>query len=255
VLPGDSHEAQSVALAAARSVVAGGTAGATVACAGGGSATFSVSGGTLASRANAVLDAGESFSLTFDQCQGAVGAAAVSGAMTLTVVSASGNDLTVDTTTTNLTVALPRRTVVQNGSSRLVQTVAGTTTTQRWTSPRVQVQSQRAGHGTSTFDFLDVDLTREIVDVNGVPVVHSNGHSSLEANLLFFTWRVTLETVGLIAYGPTGLVTSGHWLIDLPDARIELTIASDAVTVSVSAADGCAFFLRFPLDTFLDEAG
>lgn len=270
MLPGDSSDAQMTSLKTAQAVVAleplTVTTMVTINCLGGGSAVLTRSG-TVSTLGNGLLDAGESYTLVYSNCKGSAGAASVNGTMTLAVTSASAASVTVNTTTNNVTVALPLRTVTLNGSSTLVLgsttsvTNSGTTTktTQHWTTPGVQVKSQRnVGGPLSIFNFVNVDLFRTIDTVNGVIVGGSSqGSSTLEANLLLFTWRVTLATIGLVTYGPTGVVTQGSWLIDLPDDRITVTISNDAVSVAVDyGADGKVdVYFYFLLDTLVTEAG
>ena len=64
VLPADSVEGQASILSTTRAVVASGTASQTVNCAGGGTAVFTVSGGSAGSLGNGQLDAGEIYSVT-----------------------------------------------------------------------------------------------------------------------------------------------------------------------------------------------
>ena len=266
MVPGDTSDAQMTSLKTAQAVVAAEpltvTSEVTVICPGGGSAKLT-GGGTVGTLGNRMLDAGENYTLVYSDCKGSLGAATVNGTMTLAVTSASSTSVAVNTTTSNVTVALPLRTVTLNGSSTLTlsSTTTGTTTatTQHWTTPSVQVKSQRnAGGPLSIFNFVNVDLFRTINSVNGVIVGGSSqGSSTLEANLLLFTWRVTLATIGLVTYGPTGLVTQGSWLIDLPDDRITVVITPSAVSVAVDyGANGTTdVYFYFTLDTLVNEAG
>ena len=271
MVPGDSSDAQMTSLKTAQAVVAlepppTVTTAVTINCLGGGSAVLTRSG-PASSLGNGVLDTGENYTLVYSDCKGSLGAATVNGTMTLAVTSASGTSVTVNTTTSNVTVALPLRTVTLNGSSTLTlsstttTTSAGpaTATTQHWTTPNVQVKSQRnVGGPLSVFNFVNVDLFRTINSVNGVIIGGSGqGSSTLEANLLLFTWRVTLATIGLVTYGPTGLVTQGSWLIDLPDDRITVVITPSAVSVAVDyGANGTIdVYFYFALDTLVNEAG
>lgn len=258
VMPNDSTEAVGVAVTTARAAIASVTGS----CAGGGTATFSVGGGTQVSRANGVFDAGEAYDITFARCQSVTDAATVTGRMTLTVVSTSPS-LVVNTGTVNLSVALPLRTITLNGSSTLTQTIANsgastTTTTNRWVSPGIRVDSLRNTGGSTHYELSDVDYTRSIVAVNGVLVSSScDGHSRLDARLLFFPWFITLATIGPINYGPTGIVVTGRWAINLPDDYIELQITPLSVTLQVDLGNNGSFDLSFffSLDRFFDVAG
>ena len=111
VLPADSVEGQASILSTTRAVVASGTASQTVNCAGGGTAVFTVSGGSAGSLGNGQLDAGEIYSVSYTNCTGAAGAATLNGSATLTVVTASGGTTQVNTATQNLQVTLPQRTI------------------------------------------------------------------------------------------------------------------------------------------------
>lgn len=248
-------------MTATRSVVAAGSAGAVVACAGGGSATYTVTGGTLISRANGVLDTGEIFAISFSDCRSITGAATLNGSATLTVTASTADSITVTTSTTNLSAALPLRTVTLNGASTLTQTVAtsGTTntTTNHWTSSGVQVQSQR-GAQTSRYTLSDLDYTRSIVAVDGMPVSGSGqGHSTLDANLLFFTWRITMATIGNIACDGSGAIVTGRWDITLPDDRVTLDVSPLLVTLSVDLGNNGStdLIFTFGFGSFFDEAG
>ena len=262
VLPNASSEAAMTALSAAQAVVEAGKFGQTINCPVSGTAKYAVTGGNVASLTNGVFDAGENYIVDFSACQGAGGAATVNGHMTLTIKSASAGSVSADSVSTNLSVVLPQRTVTLNGSSTLTQTVTSTgvnstTKTQRWTAQRMNVNSERKGRN-NLFVFDNLNIGRTISEVNGVPVSSKGeSNSTLDANLAFFTWQITLATLGLVTYGPTGVVTDGQWIVGLPDDRIALRISQDAVELSVDFGnDGTvdAFFL-FRLDTFVDEAG
>ena len=268
VMPNDSTEALAVALSTARAAVAVSTTAVAmpihIACLGGGSAAFTVSGPDPAKWFNGVLDVGEHYAISFDRCQTDFAAPPVSGTLTLVVNDPGSATLSVSTTTTNLSVTLPLRTVTLNGSSTLTQTVSvsassgNTTTTHRWQSPDVQVTSRRNGFD-SLFRLTNVDYSRgEIVAVNGMPVGSScQGGSTLNADLALFTWFITLATVGPVLYDTTGVIVQGSWVIGLPDDRITLTISQQSVTVQVDLGANGSIDLSFSFlfQPFFDEAG
>lgn len=265
VLPNDSTEAASATLAATRAVAAAGSNTAvlnvTVACQGGGQATYSVAGtNNPVEWLNRQLDAGETYTIRFSSCQSASGAPTINGSVTLTVTSATGATLTVATTSTNLTVALPLRTLTFNGNSTISQTTSGTgsasTTQTRWASPAIQVRSQRNGAAPNLFNLSGVNYERTIGAVNGVPVITSQGSGSMQADLALFTWFITLATIGPVIYDATGILVTGSWRIDTPDDRITVSVNAQQVSFAFDlGADGTtdlAFTIN--LDAFLAEA-
>lgn len=258
VVPTDTTDAAAVLLSTTQAVVAGGTASATFNCAGGGTAVFTATGSNLGNRQ---LDAGEVYDVTYNACAGSSGAAALTGNARLTVVSASGGNVEVDTTTQNLQVALPLRTLTFNGSSTLSRTVAtvgaDTTTTNRWTSPSIVVQSVRSGR-TSTFTLTNVDLTRSFTTSNGVITARSSsGTHTMNAQLPNGSWTITTATQGAVSYDANGVPTQGAWTITLPNNRIGVSVVPGTLTVTVDfGADGTIDrTYTFTTATLVVEAG
>lgn len=237
VIPNDTSQAMATALSTAQTVVAGGQANATYSCPGGGTASFTATGGTLAELGNHQFDTGEQYSVTYTNCRGALGAASVNGSLSLTVNSASGSDFSVSSTTNNIVVTLPLRTVRLNGSSSFTHTVAtsgnATTTTDRWVTPSHTAAVTTGAH-TSTFSYTNVDLTRSVSTVNGAVTGSSHsGTTTYSAQTLLGPFSVTLATVGTAYYDANGRPTSGIWTLTLPHNALTLSIASNSVTLAV----------------------
>jgi len=239
----DGTDGADALLATTQAVVAAATANVTYNCAGGGTAVFSVSGG--AGIGNGQLDAGEAYSVTYANCRSATGAVALTGAATLTVTQASGGVTAVDTTTQNLQVALPLRTLTYNGNSSFSHTVATsgstTTITNRWVSPQIVVKSVRNGTlRTSTFTLSDVDMTRTFTQVSGVLTATSfNGTHTMNAVLPNATWSITTATQGGVTCDANGVPTQGAWTITLPNDRVGISVVPGTLTVTVDfGADG-----------------
>jgi hypothetical protein len=239
----DGTDGAQALMVTTQAVVASGSAGQTINCAGGGTAVFTVTGGSLAQLTNSQFDAGEVYSLTFNNCRGSAGAVALTGSATLTVVSAGAGVLAINTATQNLQVALPLRTLTYNGSSSLSQTVttngATTTTVNRWTSPRIEVRSVRGGR-TSTFTLSNVDLSRTFVQTGGVISGRSAGGTyTLDAVLPNGSWSITVATQGAVNYDANGAPTQGAWTITLPNHIIGINVVPGTLTVTVDiGADG-----------------
>ena len=244
VLPADSVESQATVLATTRAVVAGGTASQTFNCAGGGTAVFTVTGGSVGTVTNGQLDAGEVYSLTYTDCRGATGVAALTGTATLTVVAAAAGSTEVTTSTQNLKIALPLRTLTVNGSSALSELVADNgagvvTTTHRWTSPAITVTSQRNAV-TSTFTLSNVDQTRVITTTGGTISARTrSGTVTMAAQLPGRSWTVTTATQGAVSYDANGVPTQGSWTITLPGNIIGISVVPGTLTVTADwGADG-----------------
>lgn len=237
VLPGESIEGQATVLSTTRAVVAGGSASQTFACAGGGTAVFTVTGGSVGTVTNGQLDAGEVYSLAYTGCRGAAGAAALTGTTTLTVVSASAGATEVTTTTQNLQIALPLRTLTVNGSSTLAETVADNgagvvTTTHRWTSPTITITSQRNARS-STFTLSNVDQTRVITTTGGTISARTrSGTVTINAQLPNGSWTVTTASQGAVSFDANGVPTQGSWTITLPNNILGISVVPGTLTVT-----------------------
>lgn len=229
----DSVRAQRVVLTTARAVIAVGGAAASVDCAGGGSALFTATGAALG---NGLLDAGEEYTMQFTNCRSSSGSATVTGSLTLTVHSASGDDYVVGTRS-NVIVGLPQRTLSFNGNATLSHAVqtSGTTqvTTDRWVSPSVSMTSLRHNRIT-TLSLTQVDLTQSVTTTHGVVTGSSNrGTLTMTYAGWLGSWSATIATEGPVSFHANGTPLSGRWLITLPRDLIVLTIANDAVTAAL----------------------
>lgn len=257
-IPTDSAQASAELLATTKAVVAAGLASQTITCAGGGTATYTVTGSGVG---NGVLDAGEVYTLTYTACRSASGAAQVDGTATLTVVSNSGGTTVVDTTTQNLQVTLPRRTLTQNGSSRFSQTVvtngATTSTTQRWTSSQIQLVSVR-GLRTSVFTLSNVDVSRSFsVTGSTVSGLTGSGTYTMSAALPNANWSITVATQGNVQYDANGVPTQGVWTITLPNDRVVVSVTPSLVTVTLDQGSNGSIDATwtFTRDSLSSEAG
>ena len=237
VLGQDATGANADVLSTVQAVVGAGQASVSVACAGGGSALFTATGGSGGSLRNGVLDAGESYSMAFTACKAAAGAASVTGTMTLTVITASTNALTLQTSTQGLIVIRPARTLTLNGSSTWAQTVvtngATVTTTLHWTSPQIALTSLH-NLNLSSLTLSDVDLTRTVTATGGVVTGStSSGTITIAVAWPNNSWSATIATQGTAVYDANGVATQGSWLMTLPHDRIGLTVDLGTATVTV----------------------
>lgn len=237
VLPSDGTQATATLLATTQAVVAGGQASQTTACPGGGTAVFSVTGGSAGSVLNGRLDAGEVYRVTYTDCRGSAGAASLNGTATLTVVSADASSAVVDTTTQGLSVALPLRTLTLNGASRLSRSIvvngSDSVTTDRWTSDGIELTSQR-GARTSRFTLSALDLSRSVTFSNGVVSARTgSGTHTLTAELPNGSWSVTTATQGAVSYDADGVPTQGDWTITLPNNQLGIHLVPGTLTITL----------------------
>lgn len=233
-IPNDSATALSAVISTAEAVVAAGSATAVISCPGGGTATYTVTGPLPL---NHQLDAGETYSLVFNNCRSATGAEAITGAFTLNVTAKTADSITVETATNNVVVTLPRGDIVLNGSStisRTIQTAGNVTTiTTHWVTPNFSVVSHRNGRTTS-FSYTNVDITRTVVLTNGQFTSASySGTSTLSWVWPGGSFSVTFATQGTVGCAQDGTPTQGTITITLPNDRITITVVPGTVTVTV----------------------
>lgn len=232
----DGMRAQAAVLAAAQGVIAVSGAVGTLNCAGGGSAIFTATAGTSGSLTNGVPDTGETYRIRFDDCASSSGSAIVDGTLTLTVNSASGEDLSV-TTTSQLEVALPRRTLIFVGNSTFSHAVQTTGTTRvvtdRWTTPSISTSSRRNGR-TTILSLTAVDLTHRVTTVAGA-FDRSTHEGSVTVNYTGFlgSWSATIATDGLTSFAIDGTPIAGRWLITLPRDLVVLNFANSFATAAL----------------------
>jgi hypothetical protein len=209
-----------------------------VSCAGGGSATLSLSGGSAGSLLNGQFDAGEVYALQFTNCKSSSGAASVNGSLSLTVLAAGTGTATLQLTATQLVVALPRGTVTINGSSTRQITAssgdAGTTTvSSHYTASSLAMATQFNGRS-STFTLSAVDITRQATWLAGVLQSSSlSGTHTLAATLAGGSFSHTVATQGSVSYGANGLPSAGSWTVTLPLVIVGITVANGVVTITI----------------------
>lgn len=215
-----------------------------VACAGGGSATLTITGGTSLSVLNGQLDTGEVYQLSFAACRGAAGAASINGSLAMTVQTATATELSLALVASDLAVALPQGGVTLAGSAtRQVSaaTLANGTTqlTSRFTSPGVTL-STRFNSRSSVFTLSAVDVTRQSLWSLGLPLSSTvNGTHTLAATLPNGAFNYTVSTQGSVSYSTAGVPTAGAWTVTLPQTLIGVTVANATATITVDdAKDG-----------------
>lgn len=207
-------------------------------CAGGGTATLSITNATTPlAELNGRLDAGEVYAASFSDCRRVPGGAALNGALTMTVNTTSANGATVTFTTTTLGVTLPRGTVSFNGSATVQRSTTthngGNEVSTRVTSASLAVTTQFSGR-TGHFTLSELDLTRQAIYVGDVLQSTSyNGTHTLSAVLANLSYSYTVATQGGAEFGADGLPTQGGWRITFPRRWITITVGSAIATIAI----------------------
>ena len=213
----------------------------TVACAGGGTATLSITGGTLASEADGQLDAGEHYSVTYAQCTGHAGWAQLNGNVEMDVTAAdpttSPATLAVNVTATKLALGLPSGSATLDGTataSRSVVTANGTTTTTSHVTVPGATLVTAFNARSGTFTLSNLDATRTLTSVDGTTTASQyDGHHTLSGTANGRTFSLNVSTTGNVNYDASGALASGAWTVVRPDATIATTVANGIVVMTV----------------------
>jgi hypothetical protein len=213
----------------------------TVNCAGGGTATVTVTGGTAATQLDGQLDAGEHYSVTYAQCTGQAGYAQLNGSVEMDVTAAdhttSPSSVAVNLTVTHLVLSLPAGNATLDGSatlSRSVSTTGGATTTTSHVSVPSATLATAFNSRTGSFTLSDLDATRVVTSVDGVATASQyDGHHALSGTAWGRTFSMTAATTGNVSYDANGALVSGAWTVVRPHATVATTIANGLVVITV----------------------
>jgi len=209
-------------------------------CAGGGTATLAVDGGTAESRLNGRLDAGERYTVTFAGCSGRLGLARLDGSVEVEVVSVSADAAPVTTATlamSGLTVSSALGAMTLGGSAQLERSTttdgAATTTNSHLTAQSLALTTSfnaRNGH----FTLSDADWTRIRTASAGVTTgTQFAGRHTLSGNAGGFSFSQTVATTGSITYDAAGNPVGGQWTSVRPGSTIATTVAAGIVTLTL----------------------
>ena len=211
----------------------------TVDCAGGGTATLLITGGT--NLFNGQLDAGEHYSVTYAQCTGRAGWAQLNGGVEMDVTAADQSTtpttLAVNLTVTSLVLTLPSGSATLDGTasvSRSVVTANGTTTTTSHVTVPTATLATAFNARSGSFTLSNLDATRTLTSVAGIATASQyNGSHTLSGSADGRTFSYTVSTTGNVSYDATGALASGAWTVVRPDATIATTVADGMVVITV----------------------
>lgn len=221
--------------------LATGVANVTVDCAGGGTATLSITGGTAASELNGQLDAGEHYSVVYAQCTGQAGFATLNGSVEMDVTAAdrstSPSTVAVSLTVTHLALNLPAGSATLDGTatvSRSVVVANGTTTTTSHVTVPSETLATAFNARSGSFTLSGLDATRTLTSVAGVVTASQYaGHHTLSGTANGRTFSMSVATTGNVSYGATGALVSGAWTVVRPQATIATTVSNGTVVMTV----------------------
>lgn len=215
---------------------------ATIPCAGGGTASITISGGTVDSQLNGQFDAGETYQVAFAQCSGLFDVVTLNGSVTLAVqaVDAASNTVTATLTLDQLSAAAQSGTdsgsVSLDGSATLTHTETGgqflqTTDTTHVTAASLTMDTTwngRSGH----FALTNMDGLFTRVSLGVVPVSASwSGHHSVSGTANGHTLAYDVSSTGGVDYDAMGNPVHGTWTVTRSDATITGTVANGTVTL------------------------
>jgi hypothetical protein len=254
-------------LAAEAAAAQGSADGAVVNCAGGGTATITITGGTPASQLNGQFDAGEHDEVQFEQCRGELDFAQLDGMVDIDIVSATApagsRSFQAAMSLKALRVTLPLGNLTLGGDASLARTVTddgsgATTTSTEFTSRNLSAATtfhNRSGE----FQFSSVDLTRTVDRTNGVVSGSSlTGQFTVSGSAGGFHFSdVQVTSDGNANYDGSGNPLAGAWTAVHGNATIHVSLADGVVTVELDRnSDGViGRTWTFPLQHLLDSEG
>ena len=218
-----------------QAMVATSNAGSAIVCPGGGTASYSLSGGLD----DGALQSGEVYQVTFDQCKGAYGAVAVSGQATFSFTSVNTSSAQANVSYTNLSAVLPLSTVTLNGSAKVGASLVYTRGT---TGPTLSAQSTLVASGLSltrstasrstsyAVDALSLTRTTQLASDGSVTATGVTGTATLSTTRLSGTYSATLAFTSQVSFS-NGLPTSGSWRVTLPNSFLDVTATPSLITI------------------------
>jgi hypothetical protein len=238
------------AVAAATSAAIGASSAVTntvVNCAGGGTATLTINGGTAGTQLNGRFDAGERYTVTFARCIGANGYAQLNGNVEMDIISvaasATAGTSAANITATNLSVTAASDSAevgstVFNGSGTVSRSASTATDGSVTTVSHVTVSNATLTNNycsrNGAFTLSDLDATRTVDSVSGtVTGSHYTGHHSLSGSARGITLSLQMSTNGSISYDAAGMIISGQWTLVTTNTTIVTKVANGTVVLTV----------------------
>lgn len=213
---------------------------ATVPCVGGGTATITISGGTLLTQLNGQFDPGEHYELAFAQCGGSLGLMHLDGSVAMDILSVGTGTPAVTSaalTMTALKATIGLATTTLDGHATLDRSVdvngLVTTATSHVTASSFSMATtwnQRSG----SFTVTNLDATHVTTWTGGILSGSTlAGHHTLSGTANGRTIDETVSLTGEVAFDAAGNPVSGAWTSVRPDATVTTTVANGVAVVTV----------------------
>ena len=212
----------------------------TVACLGGGTIAWSVSGSTPALEANGQFDTGEVYAVTFTQCGSPDGDAVLDGSVTLTVNQRTATSVDLTHTTSALTLTTSVGQWVVNGSTRASRAWTGTS------GGGTQVSSQLSSSGvslSSTIGSWQASYALKSIDWTVVRSYDASGQLSARSHqgtlaIDASTRRrpnasLQITTNGALTIGSDGLAAAGSFSVVDAHDTIACTYGNGTLTLTL----------------------
>lgn len=234
-------------------------------CAGGGTATLTIHGGTPATQLNGKLDTGERYTITYAQCARGSGYPQLTGSVEMNITSASGSSTSgtnaASIRATQLSLTSSAGSTVLDGSgtvshSSSTATDGSTTTIAHVTVPNATLTNSYSGRNGS-FTLSDLDATRTVKWVAGtITSSQYSGHHSLSGSANGRAVSLKVSTNGSISYDASGTLFSGQWTVTNPNATIVTTVSNGSAVLTVDdSSDGTIDHTwTFPRATLITSA-
>ncbi len=230
-------------------------------CAGGGTATMTIKGANAVEENNGRFDANEVYQLAFIDCRGAAGQAALNGAVTMNVVSATRGATAVTLSTTTLRAASARGVVSFIGSADVQRAVVNSgqssKATTRVTAAGLDITADSDG-GTGNFTLSNVDLTREANYFAGALLSTSHGGShGLAGEFAGQAFDYNVATQDGATFDAHGVPKHGTWVVTLRSQTVLVTVVNGSMRVEIDEAKDGTIDRSFslPLGLFGADAG
>lgn len=209
----------------------------TLNCDQGGTATITISGGTLDTRLNGQLDAGERYQAVFSACKVQGGAVQLDGTVAMDVQSADTTGTAVQMSFTSLKATTGGNSTTLDGDALLQGTKTtsngSTTTTAEIKATKLTLVTAWNSRA-ATLVLSDADLSWSTTWSGSVPTTSSlSGRYTVSGTVNDVTLSDTVAISGGVEFNSDGTPSSGSWTSKDSKATVKTSVSSNQVTIDV----------------------